>query len=73
VTGTNAVKATANEWAAVHQIQSAVPDATVTLRVHKIQWKRNLQAPPVTAAGILVTQRMGPFTLRREFAVGEAR
>jgi hypothetical protein len=71
VTGANAVKATASQWAAVQEIQAAVPDATVTLRVHQIAWKRAPEAPPITAAGILVTQRVGPFALRREFAIGE--
>ena len=71
VTGANAVKATAAQWATVQEIQVAVPDAAVTLRVHKIGWKRAPEAPPITVAGILVTQRVGPFTLRREFAVRE--
>jgi hypothetical protein len=71
VTGANAVKATAAQWAAVHDIQAAAPGATVTLRVHKIGWKRAPDAPPITVAGVLVTQRVGPFTLRREFAVRE--
>lgn len=37
--------------------------------VHKPTWKQqNLQAPPLTIFGVLVTQRFGPFALRREYA-----
>ena len=49
--------------------RALLPDATVTLRMHKIAWKRDsrIVLPPVF--GVLVTQRVKPFTLRREYAV----
>ena len=48
--------------------RSLLPDATVTLRAHKIAWRRDpgQALPPVF--GVLVTQRVEPFTLRREYA-----
>ena len=67
VTGTNAVKATSAQWAAVQQIQAAVPEASVVLRVHKVAWRRDAKAPSLIVFGILVTHRIGPFTIRREY------
>jgi hypothetical protein len=69
VTGANAVKATAAQWAAAREIHTAAPDATVTLRFHKVALRRDPKAPTITIPGILVTRRVGPFTLRREYAV----
>jgi hypothetical protein len=70
VTGTNAMKATSAQWAAVQRIQTAVPHATVTLREHKLTWKRDTRVS-LTSFGVLVTCKEGPFTLRREYALDE--
>jgi len=69
VVSSNAVKATAEQWAVVQHTQKALPDATVTLRAHRLAWKRQPQAPSLTQFGVLVTQKVGPFTLRREYDV----
>jgi len=69
VVSSNAVKATAEHWAVVQRIQKALPGATVALRAHRLVWKRQQQAPSVTLFGVLVTQKVGPFTLRREYDV----
>lgn len=60
---------TAGQWALVNEYRRLLPDATVTLRQHKIGWKRDprVTLPPVFS--IAVTQRVEPFTLRREYAV----
>ena len=68
VTSANAEKMTAAQWAVVQEIQTLVPEATVTLRVHKLAWKRELQIALPPVFGVLVTQRVGPFTLRREYS-----
>ena len=68
VTGTEAVRATAAQWALVQELHGLVPDATVTLRVHTLAWKIDRQAPTLTVFGAVVTRRVGPFTLRREYA-----
>lgn len=68
VTSANADKMTAPQWALVQEIQTLLPEATVTLRVHKLAWKREMQMALPPIFGILVTQRVGPFTLRREYA-----
>ena len=71
VAGTNAVKATATQWAAVQRIQAAVPQATVTLREHRLAWKQDTRVS-LTSFGVLVTCKQGPFTLRREYALDDA-
>jgi hypothetical protein len=68
VVSSNAVKATAEQWAVVQHMQKALPDATVTFRAHRLVWRRQQQAPSVTLFGVLVTQKVGPFTVRREYA-----
>jgi hypothetical protein len=69
VTSNNAETMTASQWAVVGRIRERVPDATVVLRVHNVSWKKD---PTITAGpffGVRVTQCVGPFTVRREFAV----
>lgn len=67
VTGSNAVKASAAQWAAVKELQALLPDANVTLRIHKLNWKREPKGPALTLVGVLVTRKAGPFTFRREY------
>jgi hypothetical protein len=68
VTSKNAGQATAAQWALVQELQNVAPDATVALRVHRLSWKQDPQAPTLTIYGVLVTRKAGPFTLRREYA-----
>ncbi len=67
VTSTNAVKATAAQWAARQDIQTAVPHATVTLREHRLSSKRHPHVPALVIFGVLVSTRVGPFVVRREY------
>lgn len=69
VVSSNAVKATAEQWDVVQHTQKAVPGATVTLRTHRLVWRSQQQAPALTLFGVLVTDKLGPFTLRREYDV----
>jgi hypothetical protein len=69
VTGAEAGKATAAQWALVQELQALIPDATVNLRVHTLAWKTDRQAPTLTLFGVVITLKLGPFTLRREYAV----
>jgi hypothetical protein len=68
VTSADAKEMTAAQWAIVGEIRSLLPEATVALRTHKLAWKRNRQASTLTLCGVLVTSRVGPFTVRREYA-----
>jgi hypothetical protein len=49
-----------------------MPDATVTLRVQRMLWTRDPQAPPLTVCFVLVTQQIGSLTLRREYLAPNA-
>lgn len=68
VTSTNVDRMTAAQWALVNDLRALVPDATVTLRAHKIAWKRDPRVGVEPVFGVLVTTRVGPFTVRREYA-----
>jgi len=69
VTSANVDRMTAAQFSLVQEVRALMPEATVTLRRHTLAWKRNsrIALPPVF--GILVTQRVEPFTFRREYAV----
>jgi hypothetical protein len=69
VTSSDAETMAASQWAAVNEIRGMVPGATVVLRIHKVSWKQDPKIAVGPFLGILVTQRVGPFTVRREFAV----
>jgi hypothetical protein len=72
VTSTNVERMTAAQFAVVQQTKALMPDATVVLRAHKLTWKRQTQIALPPIFGLLVTQRVGPFTLRREYAAPAA-
>lgn len=69
VTSTNVEQMNATQWALLNEYRAAVPNATVTLRMHKIAWKRNPRIALPLVFGVLVTEKRPPFTLRREYAV----
>lgn len=71
VASSNAIKATRDQWALVQELQNAKPDASVTLRVHRLSWKHDQSAPVLTMFGVLVTCKVGPFALRREYLAPE--
>jgi hypothetical protein len=68
VTSVDAKEMTSPQWAMVQEIGKLLPDATVMLRLHTLAWRRDTQAPTLALHGVLVTSRVGPFTLRREYA-----
>lgn len=72
VKSSHAVKATRAQWALMHELQAAKPDASVILRVHRLSWRSDPQAPSLTLFGVLVTCKVGPFTLRREYVAPDS-
>lgn len=68
VRSANVEKMTAAQWALVQECQALMSDAAVTLRAHHLTWKRDAKIPTLLQFGLLVTQKAGPFTLRREYA-----
>ena len=69
---TDAVKATEAQWALVQELQRVFPDATVVLREHRISWKGDVNAPSLTMYGVIVTRKVGPFDLRREYVAPDS-
>ena len=67
VSSADADTMTAAQWALVNEFRRALPDATVVLRVHRISWKKDVSVAIAPCFGVLVSQRVGPFTVRREF------
>jgi hypothetical protein len=67
VTNKDAAQATAAQWALVQHLRDKLPDATVTLRMHRLSWKCEANAPTLTLYAALVTRKVGPFTFRREY------
>src|SRR3954462_9321060 len=66
VSSADAETMSAAQWAVVNQFRHALPEATIVLRVHRISWKKDAGVA-ISCFGVLVSQRVGPFTLRREF------
>ena len=69
IAGLSATDASAAEWAVMQQLKSRLPDADVTLREHRLSWRRDPTLPGISLYGVLATRRVGPSVLRREFAV----
>lgn len=68
----DALQASAAQWARTQEARAIFPDATVTLRTHRLTWRRHPEAPVLTLYGLLVVRTIGPFVVRREFAVPQS-
>jgi hypothetical protein len=64
--------ATPFQWELMRQVRSSIPNANVLLRERELAWTRNPLAPRHRAVTLLVTTRVGPLKLRREFAVPDS-
>lgn len=71
VVGAAASAASASQWAIIRELQSRFPDAHVELREHRLSWRREPSLPSLSIYGARVKRQVGPFVLRREFAVPE--
>jgi hypothetical protein len=69
VSDDNATQASAGQWARAQEARALLPDATVTLRSHRLSWRGHPEAPAITLYGLLVVRTFGPIVIRREFAV----
>jgi hypothetical protein len=67
----HAIMASAEEWAAIREIQERLPDANVVLRHHLLLSRRHQGVPSLVIIGALVTLKHGPFVLRREYIVSD--
>lgn len=64
--------ATSEQWAALRRIRIALPDAQVQLRERSLAWATNPASPKLRLTTVLVTMKVGPLSLRREFHVPQA-
>lgn len=64
--------ATSTQWPLLQRVQAALPDAHVQLRERSLAWTRDLAAPKLRLPTVLVTMRVGPLSLRREFHLPHA-
>jgi len=71
VRSAHAIVASAEEWAAIREIQERLPDAHVVLRHHQLSSRRHQGVPSIVIIGALVTMKHGPFILRREYIVSD--
>ena len=69
---TESESATAAQWARALAVRSALPNAAVTQRLHRLSWKRDPRAPALNLCGVIAVCHVGPLVLRREFAVDDA-
>jgi hypothetical protein len=67
ITSANAEHATASQWALQQELEQLLPNATSALRLHRLAWTKNADAPTLTQFTVLVTHRLGSFALRREY------
>jgi hypothetical protein len=65
---TEAQTATATQWERLQAIRSALPDAEVALRVHRFALKRDTRAPALSFYSVLAVSKIGPISIRRDFA-----
>jgi hypothetical protein len=64
--------ASAIQWSLVNEIRAILPGAQVQLRERSLAWTRDADAPKVRLVSALVTTRVGPVLLRREFHVPDS-
>ena len=67
----HAIMASAEEWAAIRDIQERLPGAHAVLRHHRLVSRRHTGVPAIVIIGALVTVKLGPFVLRREYIVSD--
>ena len=64
--------ASAIQWSLVNEIRGIIPGAQVQLRERSLAWTRDAHAPRLRLVSALVTTRVGPVLLRREFHVPDS-
>jgi hypothetical protein len=64
----DAMRTTVAQWNLMQEFRAVVPDADIRLRVHKLAWKEQMEAPTLTLFAIHVTRKVGPFVFQRDYA-----
>jgi hypothetical protein len=71
VASSDSRRATSNQWAALHDIRRRIPGAEATIRSHSVASRQAPNGPSIVLHSLLVTLRIGPLLLRREYALPE--
>ena len=71
VSVTNAASVTAAQWTCAELIKAMMSDAEIVVRSHAVGWKSDPNLPPLMAFGVRVTRKIGPFILKREYAMAD--
>jgi hypothetical protein len=64
-----AEEATEAQWRLKNILEALFPDAEISLRLHRLAVKGDPDAPSLFQRGVLITRRVGPFAVRREYLV----
>lgn len=67
VVNSNTTSVDAAQWAMMQEFRARVPNATVTLRCHRLGIRGRPDLSPLLMFGVLVTVSHGPFVVRREY------
>ena len=62
---------THRQWALLEKIRAAAPDAQTALHLREFIWRRDPGVPRLTQLTLVVTKRIGPMLLRREYLVSD--
>jgi hypothetical protein len=60
---------TNQQWTLLQAARAAVPDAHVALHLREFIWRRDPGVPRLTRLTLVVTKKIGPLLLRREYLV----
>jgi hypothetical protein len=60
---------TTPQWALLHEMRAAVPDAHVDLHLREFIWRRDPGVPRISQLTAVVTKKIGAVVLRREYLV----
>jgi hypothetical protein len=62
---------TDRQWAVLHELKGAVPDAHVGLHLREFVWRRDPGVPRISQLTAVVTRKIGAVVLRREYLVSD--
>jgi hypothetical protein len=66
------VRAVTNrQWTLLQDTRAALPDARVALHLREFIWRRDPGVPRLTQLTLVVTKKIGPMLLRREYLVSD--
>jgi hypothetical protein len=59
------------QWALLNEARAALPDGVVALHLREYVWRRDPGVPRLTQVTLVVTKKVGPVLLRREYLVSD--